>query len=97
VLINVVEFKATLQSAAKNSNIITLIGRKKLMNLTKKLVIPTLALSFASHLAYSDCSNPVLSNPTYDSNNNTINLPLVKVLNDPNEQLDFVNATLQDD
>jgi hypothetical protein len=93
-----VEFKAKLcQFFTKLRFELQYYGRKKIMNLIKKLALPTLALSFASHFAYSDCTNPVLSNPTYDPNSNTINLPLVKVLNDPNEQLDFVNATLQDD
>jgi tungstate transport system substrate-binding protein len=60
-----------------------------------KLALPGLALSLGSGSAYSDCSNANLANPSYNPDTNAINLPLVKVLNDPTERLDFVEAKLQ--
>ncbi|HEC85842.1 MAG: hypothetical protein DRR08_21940 [Candidatus Parabeggiatoa sp. nov. 2] len=36
-----------------------------------------------------------MANPSYNPDTNTINLPLVRVLNDPTERLDFVEAKLQ--
>lgn len=67
------------------------------MNLTKKyalkFALSGFALSLASGIAYSnDCTNPVLANPTYNPDDNTIHAPLVKVLGGSTAEWNFVDA-----
>jgi len=70
------------------------------MKLTLKkaiqLAIPSLALGLSSPVAYGgNCTSAMIDKPVYNANTGTVNLPLVEVLNDPSETLDFVAVELQ--
>ena len=59
-----------------------------------KIAIPAVAISLSSSGAYADCS-ATFANPAYHPHKNTLQIPLVKVLDESTDQSNFVAGELR--